>query len=160
VRRGGPVLILVLLAIAIAAAAGATASAAAPQPKVAISDIEDEVMCPVCGTLLELADSPQARREKAFVAGLIAEGKSKDEVKDELVAQYGEEVLALPGDSGFDLSAYLVPAIAFLLAVIALAIGIGRWRGQGRDENDGDAPAPPEGEDAERLDADIARYDL
>jgi len=24
-------------------------------------------MCPVCGTLLELAESPQATREKAFI---------------------------------------------------------------------------------------------
>ncbi len=151
--------LLALLAIALPASPVA-AAAAAPQPKVAISDIEDEVMCPVCGTLLELADSPQARREKAFVAGLIAEGKSKDEVKDELVAQYGDEVLALPSDSGFNLSAYLVPAIAFILAVIALAIGVARWRKRGRDEPDADAPTAPEGEQAERLDADIARYDL
>jgi cytochrome c-type biogenesis protein CcmH/NrfF len=156
-----PLLLLALLAIALPAASGTTTTAAAaPQPKVAISDIEDEVMCPVCGTLLELADSPQARREKAFVAGLIAAGESKDQIKDELVAQYGEEVLALPSDSGFDLSAYLVPLIAFVIAVIALAIGVARWRGRGREGPDGGAPAAPEGEEAERLDADIARYDL
>ena len=45
--------------------------------EVNITDVEDEVMCPICGTLLELADSPQARREKAFVAKLIAAGKSQ-----------------------------------------------------------------------------------
>ena len=81
-------------------------------------------MCPVCGTLLELAESPQAQREKAFVARLVAEGRSKDEIKDALVAEYGEEVLALPEDSGFDLSAYLVPIVAFVLAAIALALGV------------------------------------
>ena len=154
--------LLALLAIALPAGPGVNSSVAAalPQAKVAISDIEDEVMCPVCGTLLELADSPQARREKAFVAGLIAAGKSKDQIKDDLVAQYGEEVLALPSDSGFDLSAYLVPLIAFVIAIIALAIGVARWRGRGREEPDGGAPVAPEGEEAERLDADISRYDL
>ncbi len=156
-RRGG--LLLAVMAAVVIAVIPTAAMAMGGAPKVAISDIEDEVMCPVCGTLLELADSPQARREKAFVAGLIAEGKSKDEVKDELVAQYGDEVLALPSHSGFDLSAYLVPAIAFVVAVIALGLGVARWRGSSGSGPEGGA-APPRGEDAERLDADIARYDL
>ena len=47
----------------------APAPALAATPQVNISDVEDEVMCPICGTLLELSDSPQARREKAFIAG-------------------------------------------------------------------------------------------
>jgi cytochrome c-type biogenesis protein CcmH/NrfF len=137
------------------------APALAATPQTSINDVEDEVMCPICGTLLELAESPQAKRERVLVRRLIAEGKSKDEIKDALVAQYGRQVLALPGGSGFDLSAYLVPAIAFVVAVVALAIGVRRWRraaksaGPGSTSGDG-----PQGEDAERLDADLARYDL
>ena len=117
-------------------------------------------MCPICGTLLELSDSPQARREKAFIAELIAAGKSKAEIKDALVAEYGPEVLALPEGSGFDLSAYLVPAIAFVVAAVALALGVAALapaRRRRRRPAAGDAPAD---EDADRLDADIARYDL
>ena len=150
---------LVALACCGALASGAANAAPAPAPQVEISDVEDEVMCPICGTLLELADSPQARREKAFIAEMIAAGKSKAEIKDALVAEYGSEVLALPRGSGFDLSAYLVPAIAFLVALVALAIGVGRWRRQGGDGSEPPA-APPGDEDSERLDADIARYDL
>ena len=100
-------------------------------------------MCPVCGTLLELAESPQAQREKAFVSRLVAEGKSKDEIKDALVAEYGTEVLALPQGSGFDLSAYLVPIVAFVIAVIALAIGVLRWRRAGA-AHDREEPAAGE----------------
>jgi cytochrome c-type biogenesis protein CcmH len=142
--------------------ADAAFAAPAPVRQVEISDIEDEVMCPICGTLLELADSPQARREKAFVAEMIAAGKSKAEIKDALVAEYGSEVLALPRGSGFDLSAYLVPIIAFVVAVIALAVGVLRWRraGESRDREEPPSPAGPSAEDAERLDADLARYDL
>jgi cytochrome c-type biogenesis protein CcmH len=134
---------------------------AAPAQAVEISDVEDEVMCPICGTLLELSDSPQARREKAFVAEMIAAGKTKAEIKDALVDEYGSEVLALPEGSGFSLSAYLVPAIAFVVAVLALAIGVGRWRRRGNGGSEAEPPAtPPSDEDSERLDADIARYDL
>lgn len=136
-----------------------TAPAATPQTS--ISDVEDEVMCPICGTLLELAESPQAQRERVLVKRLIAAGKSKAEIKDALVAEYGREVLALPSGSGFDLSAYLVPAIAFLAALIALALGVRRWRRAAKAGNgDGDAASGPQGEDAERLEADLARYDL
>jgi len=147
-----------LAAIAVSLAASASpAGAAAPQTNIA--DVEDEVMCPICGTLLELSQSPQAQRQRVFVAGLIADGRTKAEIKDELVAEYGPEVLALPDGSGFQLSAYLVPAIAFLVAALALASGLRRWR---RDSSlaSPEAAAAPKGEDAERLDADLARYDL
>ena len=137
------------------------APALAATPQTSITDIEDEVMCPICGTLLELAGSPQAQRERVLVRRLIAEGKSKDEIKDTLVAQYGRQVLALPGGSGFDLSAYLVPAIAFVVAAVALAFGVRRWHRAAKPPGPGStAPGGPQGDDAERLEADLARYDL
>ncbi len=80
-------------------------------------------MCPVCGTLLQLAESPQAQRERVFIERQIDAGRSEAEIKDALVAEYGNEVLALPPDSGFSLSAYLVPIVAFLVAAVALASG-------------------------------------
>src|SRR5262249_28362121 len=94
--------VVALLALSPVAALGA-------EPRASLSEIEAQVMCPVCGTLLQLAESPQAQREKAFIARLISEGKTEGQIKDALVAQYGQEVLALPQGSGFDLSAYLVP---------------------------------------------------
>ena len=135
---------------------------AAPARQTTVHDIEDEVMCPICGTLLELAESPQAKREKVYVAKLVAAGKTKAEIKDALVAQYGPPVLALPKASGFDLSAYLVPILAIVIAVIVLAFSVARWRRDGRrsPSEDKDAPAAPQGEDAERLEADLGRYDL
>jgi cytochrome c-type biogenesis protein CcmH len=143
--------------------APAPGGAAAATPQTSLGEISSEVMCPVCGTLLELAESPQALRQKAFISRLVAEGRSKEQIKDALVAEYGTEVLALPQGSGFDLSAYLVPVVAFVAAVIALALGVLRWRRAG-EQGDREQPAGardgPSDEDAERLDADLARYDL
>lgn len=139
----------------------AVAPAASAEPRASLTEIEKQVMCPVCGTLLQLAESPQAQREKAFIRRLIAAGESEDEIKDALVAEYGDEVLALPQGSGFSLSAYLVPIVAFLVAAVALAIAVVRWRRAGeRSERSGPPPRGPTGEDSERLDADLARYDL
>jgi cytochrome c-type biogenesis protein CcmH/NrfF len=148
-----------LLAVALLAALAPAASAA---PRASLIEIEKQVMCPVCGTLLQLAESPQAQREKAFIRRLIGEGKGEGQIKDELVAEYGNEVLALPQGSGFSLSAYVVPIVAFLVAAAALAFGVLRWRRAGGGSGSGGqgAAAGPQGDDAERLDADLARYDL
>lgn len=139
----------------------APAVAGAEKPA-SLTEIEKQVMCPICGTLLQLAESPQAQRERVFINRLIDEGRTEAEVKDALVAEYGDEVLALPPRSGFSLSAYLVPIVAFLIAVAALAVGVLRWRRAGGDSPDSpQAPADgPSDEDSERLDADLARYDL
>jgi len=148
---------LVLIALALLAVAAPSAAA----PRASLTEIEKQVMCPVCGTLLQLAESPQAQREKAFIQRLIAEGKTEAQIKDALVAEYGDEVLALPQDSGFSLSAYVVPIVAFVVAAVALTFGVLRWRRAGDSNGRGKAaPAGPKGDDAERLDADLARYDL
>src|SRR5688500_5918237 len=147
----------VLLAVAFAVAA-TPALAQAPEPKTSLPDIEDEVMCPVCGTTLELAsESPQAIREREFIRHQIAEGRTKEEIKDALVAEFGEEVLATPDDEGFDLLAWLVPGVAIGAAAAAILVGLRRWRGRTREL--GVAPAELGDEDAARLDADLRRYD-
>ena len=149
---------LALIGLAVIAV---TAPSAAAAPHASLTEIEKQVMCPVCGTLLQLAESPQAQRETAFIQRLIAEGKSEAQIKDALVAEYGDEVLALPQDSGFSLSAYVVPIVAFVVAAIALAFGATRWRRAARETDaQGPQPCAPEGDYAERLDADLARYDL
>ncbi|MGZ8667234.1 MAG: cytochrome c-type biogenesis protein [Solirubrobacterales bacterium] len=151
-RHGAAVIALVAGLLIAPAWAGASSRASLP-------DIEDEVMCPICGTLLELSTSPQAERERAFIRRQIARGRSKQQIEDALVAEYGDEVLALPRGSGFDLSAYLVPVLALLLGTVALAVGVVRWRQRG--ERAGDDPAvAPQGDDAARLESDLARYDL
>jgi cytochrome c-type biogenesis protein CcmH/NrfF len=128
------------------------------EPRTDLADIEDEVMCPICGTALGLSESPQADREREFIRGLIAQGRTKDQIKDALVAEYGEDVLATPGDDGFDLAAWIVPGAAILLAAVAIAVGLRRWR---REAGAIDEPRRPSlsAADDERLRADLARYD-
>jgi len=138
-----------------------TAASAASGLRSELNEIEGEVMCPVCGTLLELAESPQATREKAFIEKLVKQGQSKDEIKEALVEQYGDAVLAEPKGSGFSLSAYVVPIIAFAVAVVLLALAVWKWRraaGSG-DDRDPEVEGPSD-EDRQRLDDDLARYDL
>jgi cytochrome c-type biogenesis protein CcmH len=151
---------LIALAAVLALAGAVTGSVWAAEPRASLPDIEDEVMCPSCGTPLALAFSPQAERERNFIREQIAAGRTKGQIKQALVAEYGKEVLALPEGSGFDLTAYLVPAAAVLGGAVALAFGLVRWRrrppapGSVPDELD----LPPA--DSARLERDLSRYDL
>lgn len=143
----------------------AAVATAAECPKTTLSDVEQEVMCPVCGTPLELAtDAPQAEREREFIRRQVDDCRSKDEIKAALVDEFGQNVLALPGSDGFDLAAYLVPGLAVLLGggtVAATAIG---WRRARRRRDGGpagaDDPSQPGTAQAERLQTDLDRYEL
>jgi cytochrome c-type biogenesis protein CcmH len=150
------------LATLAAVALLAPATALAQCPQTTLGEVEQEVMCPVCGTPLALAtEAPQAEREREFIIERIERCQSKDEIKAALVAQFGEGVLATPGDDGFDLAAYLLPGLAVLIGAGAIALAALRWR-RGRAAGAAqtrDAP-PPAGADAARLDRDLERYDL
>jgi cytochrome c-type biogenesis protein CcmH len=152
--------VALLLALA-TLVAGPAAAVAATCPKTTLAAVEKEVMCPVCGVPLSLAtEAPQAKRERAFIEREVASCKSKAEIKDALRAQFGDRVLALPPSSGFDIAAYIVPALVVLAGIAAIGILFIRKRRRGVPPT---APAtgPALGdEDAARLEADLQRYDL
>jgi cytochrome c-type biogenesis protein CcmH/NrfF len=154
----------VALIAALALLAFPALAAAQDCPKTTLADIEDEVMCPVCGTPLGLAsEAPQAQRERAYIERLIADCKSKDEVKQALVAEFGDSVLALPGDQGDDslgdVLVYVVPALGILLAAGGIAFAVVRWRR--RDDGPGGRRgATLAGADGSRLEDDMERYEL
>jgi cytochrome c-type biogenesis protein CcmH/NrfF len=151
---------LAALAATLAALVAAPAAIAADCPRTSLGDIEDEVMCPVCGTPLALAEeAPQAQRERAYIQRLIDDCRSKEEVKRALVAQFGEQVLALPGDEGDDdlgdVLVYAIPALAILLGAGGVVLAAARWRRTRRPSPAASAEAP-----TSRLDEDMDRYDL
>ncbi|MEA2225580.1 MAG: cytochrome c-type biosis protein CcmH, partial [Solirubrobacteraceae bacterium] len=94
------------LGIVVAVLAACPAAAA---PRASLPQIEREVMCVTCKIPLNVAQSPQADRERAFIQSLIDKGDDEAAIKRALVGQYGPAVLALPGEHGFDATAYLVP---------------------------------------------------
>ncbi|MGH2898948.1 MAG: cytochrome c-type biogenesis protein [Solirubrobacteraceae bacterium] len=148
---------------ALAAIALLTAPASAATPRADLVDVEDEVMCVTCNVPLNIAESPQADDERALIRSLIEQGRTKEQIKRELVAQYGSDVLALPDRDGFGITAYLVPVALGALVLAALALLVPRWRrrpaaGIGRSVID-DGAQVLGADDAARLDADLARYE-
>lgn len=148
-------------AVALLATLALAPAASAQCPQTSLVDIEDEVFCPQCGVPLALAtDAPQAKAQREFIRELVEDDcASKQEVKDALVAQFGERVLAEPGNDGFDIAAWAVPAIALIAASGGLALAFARWRRAPAPVEGDAAPAPLSGPDSDRLDEDMARYD-
>jgi cytochrome c-type biogenesis protein CcmH/NrfF len=145
---------LATLALALAAASPATALAA----PASLVDIEDEVMCTTCNVALNVAESPQADRQRAFIRGLILKGLDKRQIKAALVAEYGEDVLALPESDGFGLTAYAIPFGLVALLAGGLALLLPSWRRRS-PQGIGDASTQPlSDDDARRLDDDLGRY--
>ena len=137
-----------------------SSSAAAAEPRASLPDIEDEVMCTICGTLLAESESPQADRERALIRNLIAQGKDKGEIEDALVAQYGPRVLATPSGHGFDLLAWLVPGIAIAGALIAIVLLLRRSRRRGGDPSSAEGAEDLDPADLAELDRDMSSYEL
>lgn len=122
--------------------------------------IERQVMCVTCKIPLNVAQSQQADRERAFIQSLIDAGQTEAQIKRALVAQYGPTVLALPSAQGFDVTVYLVPLAAILALLATLAVLLPRWRRRAREQAVGAAPVPVlSSADAARLDADLTRFD-
>ena len=152
---------LALLA-ALLTLAALPAAALARCPKTTLGDVEDEVMCPVCGTPLELAtEAPEAQRERALIQRLIDRCQSKAQIKRALAAEFGDAVLATPKGKGFDLTAYLVPAGAVALAAAAIAAAALRSRRRRREPPAAPPTAPPPSRaGSSRLESDLERYEL
>ena len=88
------------------------------------SEIFGTVMSPFCpGMTIATCPSSQAAELRDEIRARLAAGATKDEVLDELYAQWGEEVLGPRSATGAGLLAWLIPALAILVG----AGGLTTW---------------------------------
>src|SRR5688572_29904453 len=137
------------------------APVAASEQHPTLAELERELVCPTCKTTLQMSNAPVAERMRAFIRQRIAAGDTKSEIKDKLVAQFGESVLAAPPARGFNLLAWLVPIAGGLIAVVVVAMLARRWS-RGR----AGAPAGPSADGRpldpgleRRVDEELARFE-
>jgi cytochrome c-type biogenesis protein CcmH len=118
-------------------------------------------MCPVCKTTLDQSDAPAAQQIKSYLARRVAACASEQQIKDELVAQFGPAVLAAPPRKGFHWLAWLLPLVGLAAALVVISVLVWRWSRSRPNELGADAngrpPLDPELE--RRLDRDLARFD-
>lgn len=148
--------------LAVVLSLGATGTASAGEQHPTLAELENEVICPTCHTLLALSSSPIAERMRAFIARRIAVGDTKSEIKAKLVDEFGEGVLAAPPKRGFNLLVWILPIGGALVAAVVVGLLARRWV-RARAAADlgepagGSAPLDPELE--RRLDEELARFE-
>ena len=152
------------LAIAFACALVLAPAALASERHPTLNELENEVMCPVCGTTLAQSDSAAAKQIERDIQVKIREGWTKSQIEDFLVQQYGESILASPPKHGFNLLAWLLPIVGLLGAAAVLGVAAWGWsRGRSDAEmpplqsSNGQGPMDPELE--RRLDEALSRFD-
>lgn len=144
-----------LLVVAVALLVVSAARASEQHPT--LSELEGEVMCPVCGTTLDQSNSPAAEQIKRLIRQRIAAGDTRSRIKSRLVAEYGQAILAAPERKGFGLLAWWLPIVGILAA--ALLVGAGAWRWS--HARDGDLPPGSRLDPAleRRLDDELRRFE-
>jgi cytochrome c-type biogenesis protein CcmH/NrfF len=92
---------------------------------------------------------------------LVAQGKTRKEIEDDLVQQYGPAVLARPPAHGVNLLVYIIPPVVLVLGIAIIALFIPRWRRRAREaasEEPTQSPASLDAADAKRLNDDLGRF--
>ena len=120
-----------LLALVAAFAACAAESNVSSQRdlEVEAQGIDQSLMCPICPSeTIDQSQTEIADQMRRTVRERLAQGDSRDEVLRFFVDRYGEEILAAPPKSGFNLLAWLVPPLALLVGGGALALVVRAMR--------------------------------
>ena len=153
-------MILRFVAVATAALVLAGPAAACAHPRTSLAYLEGQVMCPTCHTTLDMSDSAAAVQIKSFISERIAQCATAEQIKSELVANYGQGILAAPSHKGFDLLAWWLPVAGVLGGALVLGVGVWRWSRGRRDDEPGEPAGSGLDEETERrLDDLLARFD-
>ena len=124
--RIGLLTILVLFA-ALATACLTAAEGEVPDVEQRATALNKSIMCPVCpGESIDQSQNSLSIQMRAIVRDKLAEGWTDQQIKDFLVERYGPSVMMEPPTTGFNLAAWIVPPVAFALAIAALLLTL-KW---------------------------------
>ncbi len=124
-----------------------------------VNKIASKLMAPCCwsGTV-DSHQSPAAEEIKAQIRAALQQGYTERQILDSFVAAYGERILAKPKAVGFNLMAWILPAIAILLG------GVGAWKflrhsSQPPAKVKPAKPAPSDDPYVQRLERELEEFD-
>jgi cytochrome c-type biogenesis protein CcmH len=151
---------ITLIALLTGLVTAPAALAATPSPRTSLTAVEQDVMCPSCREPLAVAQSPQANAERAYIRNLIADGLTKQQIEQNLVGQYGTDVLGRPPASGFNLTVYILPPAVVAAGLAILAVTLPRWRRRTRAAQSQSVPAAPafDPTEAARLEQELSQF--
>jgi cytochrome c-type biogenesis protein CcmH len=92
-------------------------------------EIEDNLIAPCCWSQpVSQHYSEASEKIRKEVREMVAAGKSRDEILDYFVSQYGERILAAPRARGFNALAYVLPWAGLILGAGLLIVILRKLR--------------------------------
>jgi cytochrome c-type biogenesis protein CcmH len=84
-----------------------------------VNKIARQLMAPCCWSeTADVHNSEAAQEVKAQIRSALQQGYSEKQILDGMVAAYGERVLAKPKATGFNLMAWILPALALVIGSV------------------------------------------
>jgi cytochrome c-type biogenesis protein CcmH/NrfF len=90
-------------------------------------ELPNDLMSPFCpGRTVADCSSPQAESLRMWLIVQEAAGRTREDVEVELLQRYGDVLRPAPRATGFGLTAYVFPVIAFLAGGVAVSVFLRR----------------------------------
>jgi cytochrome c-type biogenesis protein CcmH len=100
-----------------------------PEQEALAAEIESELKCPVCRSQsVRTSRSFMAEDMSRQVRRMVAEGKSKEEVREYFVARYGDYIVLAPRKEGFGWAVWLLPFGLVLGGAATIFALTRRWK--------------------------------
>ncbi len=94
-----------------------------PEQQAIARDIQTELWCPICqGVRLDECEQKVCQQMRDMIDEMLLEGKTKQEIIDEFVDQYGVVILGEPPKEGINLMAWITP-----LVLVIAGLGFAFW---------------------------------
>lgn len=116
--------------LVVALAVGVTGDPAPRTNQDRVYAIADTLKCPQCaGQSVADSDVAIAREIRTEIARAVDEGRSDDEIREQIASSYGEEFLLTPRASGVSALVWILPVVVAVAAGGGLAFAVVRSRG-------------------------------
>jgi cytochrome c-type biogenesis protein CcmH len=100
-----------------------------PEQEELAAEIESELKCPVCRSQsVRTSRSFMAEDMSRQVRRMVAEGKSKEEIREYFVARYGDYIILAPRKEGFAWTVWLLPFALVLGGAATIFALTRRWK--------------------------------
>lgn len=122
------VVLFVSLCVLLLALPGFVHAQQPPTPE-EINAVAKELYCPLCnGVRLDTCELQACEQMRQVIGEKLTEGVSKQQIKEDFVAQYGPVVLGEPPREGLNLlGGWILPIALFLAAAVAVTVMVLRW---------------------------------
>lgn len=113
-----------------------------------VNAVAHQLYCPVCqNTPLDVCPTDACRDWREQIRGMLAEGKTEEEILQYFVDQFGDRVLsATPVTTKFNWIIYIIPPLIILAGAVILFRSLKEWTtprsveaGPGADQDAGEA---------------------